>query len=671
MTICTGPTPQRRRSCVAFYHLTERIYMQRLGVALGSIVVIAVVVGAIARDIHRERKDVQRQLIEKVTREAELTSIDFATACRTASVGDSASSLYSSYENVRRSYKACEPLIEYLDPGTVTAHLNGAPLPKLDPKSTFIDVLEPEGLQVIDEALFESDTLTSEQIDRIRDRADRFVTALRMTGAMLRQAPWTDRMMLEAARTGVMRIMAMGITGFDRPASDPTVNDNAPALMTIREILRTYTSWCSSSQSKQILSDALAYVDVAQSFMKQSFEHCDRMEMIRTSLDPLYAGIAHLQNELQIEFADEVGNGLIVVNPRGASMFNDEVFNPYATTGMTSASHTSDMVELGRLLFFDPVLSSTNERACASCHQPELAFTDGRAKSLALGRETTIQRNAPTLINSVYARRFFYDLRALRLNDVVAHVVTHEEEFGSSLLDMVGRLRESKEYVALFERAFGMRGIEAIDATHVGLALGAYITTLRSFNSRVDRYLRGESVQISASERRGMNLFMGKAACASCHFPPTFAGYVPPAFVESESEILGVPIRVDTADATPDPDVGRAAGIRREQSAIYRHSFKTPTVRNVELTAPYFHNGAYQTLEQVVDFYARGGGKGIGWDVPYQTLPFDNLDLTQQERTDIIAFMRALTDTTNLTRRPTRLPSISKQRSSRTIGGDY
>jgi cytochrome c peroxidase len=579
--------------------------------------------------------------------------------------------LYASYESLRRSYKACEPLIEYLDPGTVTAHLNGAPLPKLDPKSTFIDVIEPEGLQVIDEALFESDTLTSEQIDRIRDRADRFVTALRMTGAMLRQAPWTDRMMLEASRTGVMRIMAMGITGFDQPASDPKLNDNTPALMTIREILLTYKPWCSSSQCGQVLSDALAYVDVAQGYMKQSFEQCDRMELIRTSLDPLYAGIAHLQKALQIEFADEVGNGLIVVNPRGTSMFNDEVFNPYATTGMTSASHTSEMVELGQLLFFDPVLSSTNERACASCHQPELAFTDGRQTSLALGKTKSIQRNAPTLINSVYARRFFYDLRALRLNDVISHVVTHEDEFGSSLLDMVGRLRDSDEYIQRFERAFNVKGPEAIDATHVGLAIGAYVATLRSFNSRIDRYLRGEAVQISTSERRGMNLFMGKAVCATCHFPPTFAGYVPPAFVESESEILGVPMRVDTANARPDSDVGRAAGIRREHSEIYRHSFKTPTVRNVELTAPYFHNGAYQNLEQVVDFYARGGGKGIGWDLPYQTLPFDNLDLTQQDRTDIIAFMRALTDTTNLTRRPTRLPSISKQRTARTIGGDY
>lgn len=645
--------------------------MQRLGVALSSIVIIAVVIGAIAPDIHRQRKDVQRHLIDKVTREAEQASIDFATACRNASVGDSASSLYNSYENVRRSYKACEPLIEYLDPGTVTAYLNGAPLPKLDPKSTFIDVLEPEGLQVIDEALCESDILIGDQIDQLRDRADRFTTALRMASAMLRQAPWTDRMLLEASRTGVMRIMAMGVTGFDRPATEPSLIENLPALHTIRLILATYTSWCRSRNCELMLARALEAVDVSTVSMKQPFDVCDRAELIRSSLDPLYGSIVSIQKALEIEFADEIGNGLVVVNPRGKSMFADDTFNPYATTGMTAASHTSEMVELGRLLFFDPVLSSTGERACASCHQPERAFTDGRQTSLALGRTKSIQRNAPTLINSVYARRFFYDLRAVRLNDVISHVVTHEDEFGSSLLDMVGRLRESDEYVQRFERAFRAKGLEAVDATNVGLAIGAYVATLRSFNSRIDRYLRGEAVQISTSERRGMNLFMGKAVCATCHFPPTFAGYVPPAFVESESEILGVPRRVDTANALPDSDVGRAAGIRREHSEIYRHSFKTPTVRNIELTGPYFHNGAYQNLEQVVDFYARGGGKGIGWDVPHQTLPFDNLDLTSQDRRDIIAFMRALSDTTGLTTRPTRLPKMRTSTSRRTIGGDY
>lgn len=636
-----------------------------------SVLVGAVVIGALARDIHQVRRDTQRQITERLTRTAEHYAMRFSQVCRDVDVGDSAHALYAVYDSLRAAYKACEPMIEYLDPATVTMHLNGAPLPKLDPKSTFIEVLEPEGLQVIDEALFESDTLNPEQVELLRDRADRLRTAIHMAGSMIRMAPWSDRMVLEAMRTGVLRIMAMGLTGFDRPASEPTLVDNVAALATMRMMISTYAPWCESNNCSALIIETQNAIDAAIRSMSLPFDECDRVELIRTSLDPMYGSITEIQQVLGIEFADEIGNGLVVVNPRGTSMFDDSVFNPYATSGMTAASHTTEMVDLGRLLFFDPILSSTNERACASCHQPELAFTDGRTTSMALGRTKSIQRNAPTLINSVYARRFFYDLRAMRINDVVAHVVTHEDEFGSTLLDMVGRLRESDEYIGLFERAFKVKGPAAIDATHVGFAIGAYITTLRSFNSRIDRYLRGEDVRISSSERRGMNLFMGKAVCATCHFPPTFAGYVPPAFTESESEILGVPLRVDTAHAIPDPDIGRAAGIRREHSEIYRHSFKTPTVRNIEVTAPYFHNGAYSTLEQVVDFYVRGGGKGIGWDVPYQTLPFDNLDLTKQDRADIIAFMRALTDTVHLTRRPAQLPAVSKQRSVRTIGGDY
>lgn len=638
---------------------------------LASTVTSLLLIGALSRDMHRERRDTQRTILEHVSRDAVDAAISFSTAAHRANAGDSSAVLHTSYETLRRAYKALEPLIEYLDPGTVTAHVNGAPLPKLDPKSTFIEILEPEGLQVIDEVLYEDAVLSDEQIALLRDRSDRIVTSLRYASGLIRKAPWSDRMILECIRTGALRITGMGITGFDRPSSDPTLSDNIPVLGTLRALLNSYAPWCTSVSNMKSLEKALASIATAEQYMLMPFDECDRAELIRTALDPLYASVVEIQSTLQVEFADEVGSGLIVVNPRGKSMFSDDTFNPYATTGMTVASHTSNMVELGRLLFFDPVLSSTGERACASCHQPELAYTDGRKTSLALGKTKSIQRNAPTLINSVYARRFFYDLRALRLNDVISHVVTHEDEFGSSLLDMVGRLRESDEYIQLFERAFNVKGLGAIDATNVGLAIGAYVTTLRSFNSRIDRYLRGEAVQISTSERRGMNLFMGKAVCATCHFPPTFAGYVPPAFVESESEILGVPQRVDTRNALPDSDMGRAAGIRREHSEIYRHSFKTPTVRNVELTAPYFHNGAYQNLEQVVDFYARGGGKGIGWDLPYQTLPFDNLDLTADDRRDIIAFLRALTDTTGLTKRPTRLPTIRSSTARRTIGGDY
>ena len=152
----------------------------------------------------------------------------------------------------------------------------------------------------------------------------------------------------------------------------------------------------------------------------------------------------------------------------------------------------------------------------------------------------------------------------------------------------------------------------------------------------------------SSEERLGFNLFMGKGLCGTCHFAPLFNGTVPPAYTQTESEVIGVPSRAVTRNASIDPDVGRIAITRRPTQ---RHAFKTPTLRNVELTAPYMHNGVYRTLEEVLDFYNRGGGAGIGSEVPNQTLPFDKLNLTSAEQRAIIVFLRTLTDTTGLTGR--------------------
>lgn len=648
-----------------------RSSMKKTIVGVFILVCIGGMAAALARNLHHIRREKQSAIIARSTKLAETAADSFAVSCSLARAGMGTHGLRVEYERMRSAYKACELLIEYLDPHTVTSYLNGAPLPKLDPKSTFIEELEPEGLQVIDELLYGHEKLDDETIRTVQDKSVRFASSIRQAMMLVRNAPWTDRMILECLRTGVLRLTTMGITGFDRPASEPTLEDNDPLLRTMCELLETYEPWSSSASDGRALRASLSCIHRAQTMLRSSFDGLDRAELIRTCLDPLYKNVVTLHTQLGVEFGDEIGSGQVVLNPRAESMFHHSVFNAAATTGLAATTLSPQMVELGRLLFFDPALSESNERSCASCHRPEKAFTDGLPTSTALGRKRSIQRNAPTLINSVFARRFFYDLRAMRLNDVVAHVVTHKDEFGSSLIDMVTRLRASSRYQLMFESAFRMKGAEAIDATHVGLAIGSYVASLSSFDSRIDRYLRGEAVRVSPSERRGLNLFMGRAACATCHFAPTFAGYVPPTFVESESEILGVPARFDTVNAVPDTDIGRAAGIRREYSRIYRHSFKTPTIRNVALTAPYFHNGSYRTLEQVIDFYARGGGKGIGWPVPHQTLPFDKLELNGRDRRDLVAFMKSLTDTVGLTSRPMDLPFISTTPGKRLVGGAY
>jgi cytochrome c peroxidase len=196
------------------------------------------------------------------------------------------------------------------------------------------------------------------------------------------------------------------------------------------------------------------------------------------------------------------------------------------------------------------------------------------------------------------------------------------------------------------------------------------VRSLAGWNSPFDRYARGESDSLDPAARRGFNLFMGKAACGTCHFPPAFNGTVPPLYRETEAEVLGVPATDDTLHPRADPDPGR---YRMRPAALWKGAFKTPSVRNAALTAPYMHNGQLPTLESVVRFYNVGGGRGMGLSVPNQTLPPDSLELSPAEQGDLVAFMKSLTDTPLKSDRPDKLP-VSPDRpelAARPVSGEY
>mgnify|MGYP001762348969 FL=1 len=280
--------------------------------------------------------------------------------------------------------------------------------------------------------------------------------------------------------------------------------------------------------------------------------------------------------------------------------------------------------------------------SCASCHKPELAFTDGQKTSLSGVEGKRVLRNSPTLINAVFSDRYFYDLRATDLEEQAEHVIANHLEFNTSFEEIEKKLNadpvHKKQFTALFKD-------NNISRYQLASALSSYIISLRSFNSPFDRYVQGKSKNISAQVRLGFNLFTGKAACATCHYAPTFSGLVPPLYQENESEVLGVFANVK--NKTIDSDPGRMASkIPEDREEIYRSSFKTVTVRNAKLTAPYFHNGGYNTLEEVLDFYNNGGAAGVGfaYEVPNQTLAPDALGLTPKETGAIIAFIESLTD---------------------------
>jgi cytochrome c peroxidase len=214
----------------------------------------------------------------------------------------------------------------------------------------------------------------------------------------------------------------------------------------------------------------------------------------------------------------------------------------------------------------------------------------------------------------------------------------NSEEFNLADAALISKISSINEYKQLSKLAFKS---DSLDNFKIRNAIGSYVRSLQPFSSHFDDYMKGKDEALNAEEIAGFNLFMGKAKCGTCHFAPVFNGTIPPWFTKSESEIIGIPEKAVWENAKIDPDPGRYAINQLEE---LKYAFKTPTVRNTGKTGPYMHNGVYKTLDEVVNFYHKGGGVGLGIDLPFQSLPFDSLQLNDNEKISIVAFMNALTD---------------------------
>jgi cytochrome c peroxidase len=325
-------------------------------------------------------------------------------------------------------------------------------------------------------------------------------------------------------------------------------------------------------------------------------------------------------------------------------MFDSGAFDASAYAPDDAPSASPELIALGRQLFHDARLSGPGTRSCASCHDPARAFTDGRKLSEPVKPGTRVSRNTPTLLNAAYQPAMFADFRAGSLEAQAQAVLASPAEMASSAEIAAAHLKDDSAYRTQFARVFrtGKSADSAVSGRAVRTALAAYVRSLSALDAPFDRSMRGDTTALDSIARKGFTVFMGKARCGSCHFVPLFNGTFPPDFVTSEPEIIDVPERQARHHARLDPDSGRG-GIDHEPAHL--HSFKVPTVRNVAVTAPYMHNGVFADLEQVVEFYDRGGGAGIGILSPAQTLPARKLQLTQHEKVSLLAFLKALTDT--------------------------
>lgn len=309
-------------------------------------------------------------------------------------------------------------------------------------------------------------------------------------------------------------------------------------------------------------------------------------------------------------------------------------------------------IDLGRYLFFDPILSGDGTVSCASCHDPDKGFADGRAQSIGIGGQV-VGRSAPSLWNVAYLNRFFWDGRASTLEEQMVGPLYAENEMGNTPEQLKADLNANGTYRELFAQAFGREAEDSIRLEEVYTAIAAFETSLISLNSRYDRYAHGDHSALNNKEKEGLNIFRSFVArCAECHTPPLFTN--------QQMAVLG----------TPEPE-GKALDIGAEAvtgDPTQRASFKVPSLRNVELTAPYMHSGRFASLREAAEFYTKGRGHAVPeGEKLYLHWHIWEPNLTGRELDRLVDFLKTLTDETFKPRVPEEVPSGLSTSTTETI----
>ncbi len=309
---------------------------------------------------------------------------------------------------------------------------------------------------------------------------------------------------------------------------------------------------------------------------------------------------------------------LVVATADAAAKKVDPYLRPIPVPYPADNVPTADRVELGKMLFFDPRLSGSEWISCATCHNPALSWSDGLptmiGNSMAKGHRST-----PTILNTAYNQTQFWDGRAKTLEEQALGPIQAPGEMNQDLAGLATRLGKIEGYRQMFDKAYPNEGIT--DKT-IAKAIASFERTVVSTEAPFDRWRKGDKNAISVAAQRGFKLFEGKADCVACHQGFNFA--------DDGFHNIGLPHQDHDVE-----DMGRFA---HRKVKVNKGAFKTPTLRDVEMTAPYMHNGAYPTLDEVVEHYNKGGVNLENLDPNMKPL-----NLNSQEKADIVAFMKSLT----------------------------
>lgn len=316
---------------------------------------------------------------------------------------------------------------------------------------------------------------------------------------------------------------------------------------------------------------------------------------------------------------------------RAAAPTADPWLRPAIVPAPENNTLNPDRVALGRALFFDPRLSGSNWISCASCHNPALGWSDGLPTAIGHGMKT-LKRKTPTIVNTAYNPLQMWDGRKPTLEDQALGPISSPDEMNQPLDALVAKVNAIAGYHPLFEKAYPG---EPISAETIAKAIATFERTVVSTPSPFDRWRSGDEAAVSDSVKRGFAVFQNEGRCALCH-----QGFN---FTDNGFHNIGV------RSTTGEDDVGRFA---HRKVKVNKGAFKTPTLRDIELTAPYMHNGIYRTLGEVVDHYDRGGDAKENLDPNVRPL-----GLNAQQKADLVEFLKSLTGAPMLVSLPALPPN--------------
>ena len=570
----------------------------------------------------------------------------------------------NAWNTSRIYYRAISPFVSFYRP-ELAQLLNGPPVALPEEEDEVAAFLPPHGLQFIEEKLFQgsgnyNQTEVISELALCKTNLEAYKSSVKDT--LLREQDIFHALELE-----MLRYFLLTVTNMVSPYTNAAFKEGTSYYHNLPEFFSSCYPELNETDRNACESLKAASLSCADFLSEQ--DHVNNPDYFQL-YSKFYIPLSESLSRFFFLRCPDYNFSSGPVNFITRSVFDPGAFNVSGFLSGAEARTGTLSAQLGRLLFFDPALSQKDQRSCASCHDPRKAFTDGLQKSMGAQHGQQLLRNAPTIVNAVFQRKLFHDGRAFTFENQASEVLNNPDEMQVDFSVVPDKIRKSSEYIRLFKASFTGTEDTLISNRSILKAIAAYEQTLFSLNSRFDKAIRGDENILEANEKEGFNIFMGKGKCGTCHFLPLFNGTAPPYYSESEMEVLGVPASPDTVHPKLDTDPGREKVIPMQE---YHAAFKTPTLRNIEFTGPYMHNGVYTSLEQVIEFYEKGGGKGLGLEIKNQSLAHDRLNLNQDEKRKLILFLSTLSDTSGCTNAPVRLPAfdLSSDTRERIVGGDY